>query len=103
MLVPSAVVAQDRGIAVVAPTSDSTTCMQSAADPDASIPACTRLIDSETGDARYCILKNITSETRLARQREFATARPDSLRATYSPAGADAGNREPFALLHRSR
>jgi hypothetical protein len=64
---------------------------------------CTLLIDSETGDVRYCILKNITSETRLARQREFATARPDSLRATYSPAAADAGNREPFALLHRSR
>ena len=64
---------------------------------------CTLLIDSETGNVRYCILKNITSETRLARQREFATARPDSLRATYSPADADARNREPFALLHRSR
>ena len=64
---------------------------------------CTLLIDSESGDVRYCILKNITSETRLARQREFASARSPSLRATYSPSAAGAQSREPFAMLHRSR
>ncbi|HET9226827.1 MAG TPA: hypothetical protein VFR31_09180, partial [Thermoanaerobaculia bacterium] len=63
---------------------------------------CTLLIDSETGDVRYCILKNIGSDTRLARQREFATSRSPSLSATYSPADPGARVREPFALLHRS-
>ncbi|MFP5287481.1 MAG: hypothetical protein ACLGI9_17215 [Thermoanaerobaculia bacterium] len=64
---------------------------------------CTLLIDSESGDVRYCILKNITSDSRLARQQEFASARAPSLSATYSPAAAGASSREPFALLHRSR
>jgi hypothetical protein len=63
---------------------------------------CTLLIDGETGDIRYCILKSIRSETRLARQRAFASGREPSLRATYSPADPRAAIREPFALLHRS-
>lgn len=62
---------------------------------------CTLLIDGETGDIRYCVLKNIRSETRLARQRAFASGRDTSLRATYSPADPRAAIREPFALLHR--
>jgi hypothetical protein len=62
---------------------------------------CTLLIDGETGDIRYCILKSIRSETRLARQRAFASGHEASLRATYSPADPQAAIREPFALLHR--
>ena len=62
---------------------------------------CTLLIDGETGDIRYCILKSVRSETRLARQRAFASGRDSSLRATYSPADPRAAIREPFALLHR--
>lgn len=62
---------------------------------------CTLLIDGETGEIRYCVLKSIRSETRLARQRAFATGRETSLRATYSPADPHAAIREPFALLHR--
>ncbi|MES1245176.1 MAG: hypothetical protein ABUT39_26460 [Acidobacteriota bacterium] len=64
---------------------------------------CTLLIDGETGDLRYCVLKSIRSEARLARQRAFASGRDPSLRATYSPADPRAAVREPFALLHRSR
>lgn len=64
---------------------------------------CTLLVDSESGDVRYCILKNIGSNSRLARQQEFAAARTPSLSATYSPAEAGASSREPFAMLHRSR
>ena len=64
---------------------------------------CTLLIDNERGEVRYCIKKNITSETRLARQRAFAAdQRTPSLRATYDPEGADAALLEPFAMLHRS-
>jgi hypothetical protein len=64
---------------------------------------CTLLIDGETGDIRYCVLKSIRSDSRLARQRAFASGRDPSLRATYSPADTHAAIREPFALLHRSR
>jgi hypothetical protein len=62
----------------------------------------TLLIDSETGAVRYCIRKDISSESRLARQREFATDHFEpSLRAAYDLEGAAAERREPFALLHR--
>ncbi len=63
---------------------------------------CTLLIDGETGNVRYCVLKSITSESRLARQRAFASSHGPSLRATYSPADSRSPVREPFALLHRS-
>jgi hypothetical protein len=62
---------------------------------------CTLLIDAETGELRYCVLKSIRSEARLARQRAFASGQEPSLRATYSPADPRAAVREPFALLHR--
>src|SRR5262249_45239253 len=65
---------------------------------------CTLLIDSETGEVRYCIFKKIRSDARLARQREFVSgASESSLRATYSPSVPGARVAEPFALLHRSR
>lgn len=65
---------------------------------------CTLLIDSETGVVRCCVIKNIASEARLARQRAFLQgAEGLSLRATYSRTAAGDGGAEPFALLHRSR
>jgi hypothetical protein len=65
---------------------------------------CTLLIDSETGLVRCCVVKNIRSDSRLARQREFATAASEpSLRATYAPSPSPGARvLEPFALLHRS-
>jgi hypothetical protein len=65
---------------------------------------CTLLINGETGEIRYCILKSIRSESRLARQREFAAdAGAPSLRATYSMPTPGAEITEPFAMLHRQR
>ena len=64
---------------------------------------CTLLIDGETGIVRYCITKDICSESRLARQRVFAADNlTPSLRATYDPEGAGSASLEPFAMLHRS-
>lgn len=65
---------------------------------------CTLLIDAESGTVRYCIVKNITSETRLARQRDYEAKRlSGSLRATYSPRDQmRKSDKEPFCMLHRS-
>src|SRR5262249_37298676 len=72
-------------------------------EPDCKMRGgCTLLINGETGEIRYCILKNICSEGRLARQRDFASDTGGlSLRATYSIPVPGAEIREPFALLHR--
>jgi hypothetical protein len=65
---------------------------------------CTLLINSETGEVRYCVVKGIRSDSRLARQRAFVTgASAPSLRSAYSPPSPGAHVAEPFALLHRSR
>jgi hypothetical protein len=62
---------------------------------------CTLLINSESGEVRYCVVKSILSPARLARQRAFLSGGPGaSLRAAYSPSEGRAV--EPFALLHRS-
>jgi len=64
---------------------------------------CTLLIDGETGEVRYCIAKNIGSESRLARQRAFLSGTEvSSLRATYLRVVPGGRIHEPFALLHRS-
>jgi hypothetical protein len=64
---------------------------------------CTLLIDGEKGDVRYCIVKSITNDSRLARQRVFASGESDlSLRAVYTPVEPGKPVLEPFALLHRS-
>ncbi|HTU18550.1 MAG TPA: hypothetical protein VMG10_10860 [Gemmataceae bacterium] len=64
---------------------------------------CTLLIDSEKGELRYCIVKSIRSESRLARQRAFVSgAAEPSLRATYTRLTPGSPIHEPFALLHRS-
>jgi len=47
-------------------------------------------------NVRYCIRKNLSSRTRLDRQRAFAELQFGSPRATYFGA-----QREPFAALHR--
>lgn len=65
---------------------------------------CTLLINGETGEIRYCIIKNIRSDGRLARQRDFVSdAGAPSLRATYSTLLPGGESPEPFALLHRQR
>lgn len=64
---------------------------------------CTLVLDEQSFDIRYCIVKNINSESRLRRQRAFLTGRTDaSLRATYFGGLSDGDVREPFSLLHRS-
>ncbi len=61
----------------------------------------TLVYDLETAQLLYCIHKNIRSEERLKRQREFLS-HPDSasLRAGFLDS---AGCAEPFALMHRDR
>ena len=61
---------------------------------------CTLVITLETGQIRYAIVKDILSEDRLRREREY-TGGSQTLYATYF---SDASGRvaEPFALLHRS-
>lgn len=77
---------------------------------------CTLLINPATADVRYCVYKDITSNNRLARIREFLnTGAGPSLRATYfgdairghfqRQISGDVDRlprMEPFALLHRS-
>jgi hypothetical protein len=63
---------------------------------------CTLLVDPETARVRYCIVKNIASKARLARQRAFLQGDAEtSLRALYFGGLDRAGQDEPFALLHR--
>ena len=64
---------------------------------------CTLLVDPVTSRVRYCIVKNILSKDRLARQRAFLLNGADrSLRALYFGSVAQRALREPFAVLHRS-
>jgi len=79
---------------------------------------CTLLVDPDTAQVRYCVYKNIMSEDRLKRTREFLTESDSpSLRATYfgdprrvyyrgitvtGEEGKAASAMEPFAFLHRS-
>jgi hypothetical protein len=61
---------------------------------------CTLLVDLATGRVRYAIRKDIRSEGRMQRQRDFLFGNTDTtLGATYF--GAFARRAEPFALLHR--
>jgi len=59
----------------------------------------TMIYDLETAQLRYCIRKNIRSEERLQRQREFLR-HPDSATGAFMNA---ANGGEPFALLHQDR
>jgi hypothetical protein len=63
---------------------------------------CTLLIDMYTKEVRYCIGKNILSEKRLQRQREYLSPTSEqTLGATYFGDFHTGDNKEPFALLHR--
>lgn len=84
---------------------------QRAADRDPNPPeeyftfrgGCTLLIDMCTKEVRYCIGKNILSEKRLQRQREYLSPTSEqTLGATYFGDFRTGDNKEPFALLHRS-
>jgi hypothetical protein len=59
---------------------------------------CSIVADLRQLRIRYCIRKSLTSAARLGRQRQFAMAGLETLRATYFGAGVP---REPFAALHR--
>jgi hypothetical protein len=64
---------------------------------------CTLLVDPETYQVRYCLQKDITSESRLHRQRAFLTGKTDaSLQATYFGGLESSHHQEPFALMHRA-
>jgi quinol monooxygenase YgiN len=64
---------------------------------------CTLLVDVETGQIRYSIVKDIRNQGRLRRQRAFLQGGTTaSLRATYFGGTTDWEDREPFAVLHRS-
>ena len=61
---------------------------------------CTLLVDMSTGGVRYAIRKDIRSEGRMQRQRDFLFGGTEAtLGATYF--SAFARRAEPFALLHR--
>ena len=66
----------------------------------------TMLIDVETGEVRYVIAKNIDSNRRLNRQRQFLDSPETSMGYTYFGDSrvnyfkGDDSLEEPFALLH---
>lgn len=61
----------------------------------------TLIVDLDTGTVRYSVAKNIWSDKRLARQRDYLGGHTDnSLRAMYF-GRLKQDTREPFAFLHR--
>jgi hypothetical protein len=75
-------------------------------DPDGPIfkfrGGCTLLINRESHEVRWCIVKSIFDEERLKREREFrADVSGFALRATYFGNPRDDAYQEPFAFLHR--
>jgi hypothetical protein len=64
---------------------------------------CTLILDLDSLNLRYAIIKRIESEERLRRQIEFLNDQASrSLRATYLGGLTGFAYQEPFALLHRS-
>lgn len=57
----------------------------------------TLLVDYETGVARYCVRKNVMSQTRLPQQAAFEAQNP-GLSSMY---GVSRAANEPFAVMHR--
>jgi hypothetical protein len=63
---------------------------------------CTLLINRESHEVRWCIVKSIFDEDRLEREREFRSdVSGFALQATYFGNPRDDAYREPFAFLHR--
>jgi hypothetical protein len=64
---------------------------------------CTLILDLDTMNLRYSIIKSINSKERLARQQQyFEDIGSRSINATYFSSLACAGSQEPLAMLHRS-
>jgi hypothetical protein len=62
---------------------------------------CALIADLRKREIRYAIRKSLNSDTRIARQREFAAAGMESLRPTYFGTGPLETSDEPFAAMHR--
>ena len=62
---------------------------------------CTLVADLRRLRIRYCIRKNVTSETRQARQQAFARSREVGSRVTYFGPADPLSEAEPFAAMHR--
>jgi subtilisin family serine protease len=63
---------------------------------------CTVIADLRNRRIKYCIRKNVMSESRMERQRAFAIQSRETLRAVYfSSLDAQDETREPFAIMHR--
>jgi hypothetical protein len=63
---------------------------------------CTVIADLRNRRIKYCIRKNVMSESRMERQRAFAIESRETLRAVYfSSLDAQDETREPFAIMHR--
>jgi hypothetical protein len=65
---------------------------------------CTILLDSETGEIRYCIYKDITSENRYKRQSNYISGKQidPSFRETFFGSDRFDSESEIFAFLHKS-
>jgi len=64
---------------------------------------CTLLIDPETADVRYVIVKRITNQARLKRQADYVGKAGGSLRATYFGLTRRLEETEAFAMLHHNQ
>jgi hypothetical protein len=62
---------------------------------------CTLLIDPETRQIRYCIVKNVLSKSRRARFESFARSFTDHSALTREFHREGDGDAEPFAMIHR--
>ncbi|MGL4550012.1 MAG: hypothetical protein ACRC33_02395, partial [Gemmataceae bacterium] len=64
---------------------------------------CTLIVDSETGEVRYCVVKNIDNQGRRERQQRFLLQGVQSSGLVRSLGlGERSAAHEPFALIHRS-
>jgi hypothetical protein len=76
------------------------------ADPDADFwvrGGCTILIDPETAQVRYAIVKNIRDTARFERQVDYLIKAGGSLRTTYFGPLRRPEESEAFAMLHRTQ
>jgi hypothetical protein len=63
---------------------------------------CTLLINQDSHEVRWCVVKSIFDDERLQRERDFrADVSSFALQATYFGNPRDEANQEPFAFLHR--
>ena len=60
---------------------------------------CTLLIDAETRSVRYCVVKNVLSDRRIQRARDYLIRREGSGMASMY-LGSRGRARNPFRMLH---